>query len=122
MGLESFEGRGRVGKSAKTTRPPTIPPELWQKTSPNDKEAAIKDYLAQLAADKAAHATIAAPAPGLTTGQPGEFMTGWQASLLTNDDIPRLPRSLAPCYHSRHRKTSVPTKHLPTPTRHTYTS
>ena len=92
MGLESFDGRGRVGKSAKTTRPPTIPPELWQKASPSEKEDAIKIYLAQLAADKIAYATITAPAPGLTTGQPGKCMTGWQASLLTDDDIPRLPR------------------------------
>ncbi len=61
MGLESFDGRGRAAKSATANRPPTIPPELWQKTSPNGKKDAIKDYLAQLAADKAAHAIIAAP-------------------------------------------------------------
>ncbi len=95
MGLEYFEGRGAVAKNARTTRPPTIPPELWTKTSPSEKGDAIKVYLAQLAADKAAHAIIAAPALGLTTGKPGEFLTGSHASLLTDDDIPRLPGEFA---------------------------
>ncbi len=95
MGLESFDGRGRVAKSAKTTRPPTIPPELWTKTSPSEKKDAIEVYLAQLAADKLEYAEIAAPASTTSTAPAGKIMTNWQASLLTEDDIPMLPREFA---------------------------
>ena len=33
LGLETFEGRGSVRMRKGTTRPPTIPPEFWQKHS-----------------------------------------------------------------------------------------
>ncbi len=62
MGLEYFEGRGAVAKSARTTRPPTIPPELSTRTSPSEKEDAIKVQLAQPAADRPEYAESAAPA------------------------------------------------------------
>ena len=60
MGLETFEGRGPVRKSAGTTRPPTVQPEVWQKYSPELKAEAVEVYLAQLASDAAAFGGAAA--------------------------------------------------------------
>ena len=37
-------------------------PEAWGKSSPENKNKAIEEYLAQLAADAAAYAGVAAPA------------------------------------------------------------
>ncbi len=71
MGLESFDGRGPVRKSAGTTRPPTIPPEVWQSYSPDNKAEAIKEYIAQLASDAAAFGGVAAPATGVTSESSG---------------------------------------------------
>ncbi len=43
LGLESFDGRGPVRKSAGTTRPPTIPPEFWGTYAPATQKTASKD-------------------------------------------------------------------------------
>ncbi len=103
MGLESFDGRGPVRKSTGATRPPTIPPEVWGTHSPKKQNKAIEEYLAQLAADAAAYAGVAAPATGVTSASAGSTNatvvasasagpSDWQAHLLHGDDIPRLPR------------------------------
>ncbi len=90
MGWEFFDGRGPVRKSAGTTRPPTIQPEVWQGYSPGKKAIAIEEYLAQIASDATAFGGVAAPATGVISAQ--AELADWQARLLHDDDIPRLPR------------------------------
>ena len=114
LGLETFVGRGAVRNSTGATRPPTIPPELWQLKSPELKAEAVDACLAQLAADAAAFAGVAAP--GVTAelsastkatvgssalAEPTEEsvvssaladLTDWQSKLIHDDDLPRLPR------------------------------
>ena len=103
VGLESVDGRGPVMKSAGATRPLTIPPEAWQTYSHEDDNTAIEECLAQLAADAAAYAGVAAPATGVTSASAGSTNAAvvvsasagpsdWQAYLLHEDDIPGLPR------------------------------
>ncbi len=88
-------GSGSVVKSARTTRPPTIPPEVWTTSSPGEEKDTIEVYLAQLADDKLEYAEIAAPASMSLSAPAEKIMTDWQASLLTGDDIPMLPREFA---------------------------
>ncbi len=64
LGLESSPRRGKVRKYTGSTRPPTIPSELWQKSSAKTKTKAIAEYKAELAA--AAASSSAAPAIFLT--------------------------------------------------------
>ena len=101
LGLETFVGRGAVRNSTGTTRPPTIPPELWQLKSPELKAEAVEVYLAQLAADAAAFAGVAAPgvtaelsvSTKATVGNSAlADSTDWQSKLIHDDDLPRLPR------------------------------
>ncbi len=64
MGLESFPGGGKVRKRKGTIRPPTISPELWQRSSELEQNEAIATYLAQLEVERLAAETTAA-APGI---------------------------------------------------------
>ncbi len=115
MGLESFDGRGPVRKSAGTTRPPTIPPEVWQSYSPDNKAEAIKEYIAQLASDAAAFGGVAAPATGVTSELSGFTVvdsalagpTDWQSKLNHDDDLPGLPREFE-TLRKPHRERTAP--------------
>ena len=81
LGLETLPGRGGVRVRKGSTRPPNIPPELWQSISAKRKKAAILEYERDLAA-----ATVAAVATFVADGA----VTAQAAP--PESDVPRLPR------------------------------
>ncbi len=78
LGGEDHGGQS-VRKYKGSTRPPMIPPQIWQQTSKKEKAIAIREYQAEL---EAARTGAAAPAVG--------------AERCDAEDIPRMP--LAPSW------------------------
>ena len=60
LGLETFAGRGSVRVRKGSTRPPSIPPELWQRISKKRQQIAIAEYQDELAAARLASTAAAA--------------------------------------------------------------
>ena len=82
-----------------TTRPPTIPPELWQKHSQKRKLQAIAEYEEELAAAAAASAAAVG-----TTLPKGRLPHSMAYALAATVVIPRLPLDDEPSEPEPHRE------------------
>ena len=103
--METFPGRCSVRLRKGSTRPPGIPPELWQRISSKRKQIAIAEYEQELADARNAHAD----APPASVVAPAVTATIARRSSTEDSDsyVPRLPLQSEPDAEEPHRDKSA---------------